>query len=127
VIEVYLPQSSGTKQLHLLVGQREFVEKRSAGFYSIPQSFALRQNYPNPFNPATVIRYELPVAGKVTLRLYNVLGAEILALAEEAPHEPGYYEKVVDLRAFASGIYFYRLSVSGGQSFAQTKKMVLTK
>lgn len=126
-LEIYLPHSTGIKQLNLLVGDKKFVEENSAGFYSIPQTFALRQNYPNPFNPATVIRYELPVAGKVTLRLYNILGAEILALAEEAPHAPGYYEKVIDLRAFASGIYFYRLSVQGEQHFDRTRKMVLTK
>ncbi len=126
-LEIYLPHSTGIKQLNLLVGDKKFVEEKSAGLYSIPQTFALRQNYPNPFNPATVIRYELPVPGAVTLRIYNLLGAEILTVEKEVPCEAGYYEKVIDLRAFASGIYFYRLSMRGERSFAQTKKMVLAK
>lgn len=44
---------------------------------SLPQCFELNQNYPNPFNPETVIRYQLPVAGYVTLKVFDVLGKEI--------------------------------------------------
>jgi len=123
----YLPASTPTKQLALLVGDRAFLEENSGGLRAVPTTFALRQNYPNPFNPATVIRYELPVAGKVSLRIYNVLGAEILALAENYPHTPGYYEKVVDLSGLASGLYFYRLSIQGEQRFERTRKMVLAR
>jgi len=126
-LEIYLPHSTGMKQLNLIAGDKKFIEENSAGLYSIPRAFALHQNYPNPFNPATVIRYELPVPAAVTLRIYNLIGAEIYALEKDAPHEAGYYEKVVDLRDFASGIYFYRLTVQGEQHFERTRKMVLVK
>jgi len=138
-VEVRIPQESDTKNLVILVGKQDFVQSHTTGMRTIPQSFALQQNYPNPFwsgatspakgggNPTTVIRYELPVAGKVTLKLYNLLGTEVVTLENDEPREPGYYEKVVDLRNFASGIYFYRISVSGEKRFEATKKMILTK
>lgn len=138
-VEVRIPQESEMKNLVILVGKQDFVQSHTAGMRTIPQSFALHQNYPNPFwsgttspaksggNPSTVIRYELPVAGKVTLKLYNLLGNEVMTLENDEPREPGYYEKVVDLRNFASGIYFYRISVSGEKRFEMTKKMVLAK
>jgi len=126
-VEVRIPQETDTKKLTILVGKPDFVESHTTGLRAIPQSFALHQNYPNPFNPTTVIRYELPVAGKITLKLYNLLGKEVMILENDASHEPGYYERVVDLRSFASGIYFYRISVSGERRFEATKKMVLAK
>ena len=46
----------------------------------IPKTYALLQNYPNPFNPSTTIRFELPFSGFVTLKIYDVLGNEIITL-----------------------------------------------
>jgi hypothetical protein len=126
-IDVYLPKTSQTKSLILLVGDKTFIEEHSDGLQSIPASFALHQNYPNPFNPTTVIRYELPAAGKITLKIYNLLGNEVVTLEDKELREAGYYEQIVDLSNFASGIYFYRLSVSGEQRFAVTRKMVYAK
>jgi len=126
-IVVYLPQSTATKTLTILLGDKSFVEKHSAGLSAVPSSFALHQNYPNPFNPTTVIRYELPVAGKVTLKIYNLLGTEVTTLENDEPRDVGFYERVVDLRQFAAGIYFYRIEVRGEKRFEATKKMVFTK
>ena len=90
---------------------------------NIPDDYKLSQNYPNPFNPATKIFYSVPIRSKITLKLYDVLGNEIISLVDDVKN-PGKY--VVDFNAgsLASGIYYYRLST---ESFGKTMKMVLLK
>ena len=97
-----------------------------------PKDFILYQNYPNPFNPSTVINYELLVGGKVTLRIYDILGKEIATLVNEE-RSPGKYEIEFSIGQsvgsgfspdVSSGIYFYRLSVNG---YSETKSMILLK
>ena len=88
-----------------------------------PKEFVLYQNYPNPFNPSTVISYQLPVNGDVTLKVYDVLGNEIATLVNEEK-QPGVYEVEFDASSFASGMYLYKLQ-SG--TFVQTNKMILLK
>jgi hypothetical protein len=56
----------------------------------LPKSFQLKQNYPNPFNPSTEIKYELPRNSIVTVRIYNVLGAEVALLVNNEYKEAGY-------------------------------------
>lgn len=90
---------------------------------SVPTIFALDQNFPNPFNPATNIRYHLPHAGVVTLKVYNVLGKEIATLVSGA-QTIGSYAVAFNGAGLASGIYFYRLQAD---NFIETKKMVLLK
>jgi len=88
-----------------------------------PTEFRLSQNYPNPFNPSTKIKYQIPELSFVTLKVYDVLGSEILTLVnEEKP--AGYY--VADFYAsnLPSGIYFYRLQTG---FVSKSKKMVLMK
>ncbi len=95
---------------------------------SIPTEFSLSQNYPNPFNPSTVISYQLPVSGLVSLKIYDILGSEVATLVnEEKP--AGKYEVIFNVEthrdaSLASGVYFYRLQAG---SFIQTKKMLLVK
>ena len=85
--------------------------------------FSLSQNYPNPFNPNTVISFRLPVIGFVTLKVYDILGREVVTLVnEEKP--AGEYEVEFDGSALTSGIYFYRLKAG---EFSETKKMILLK
>jgi hypothetical protein len=98
----------------------------------LPKEFALHQNYPNPFNPTTSITYELPKSASVTLKIYNLLGAEVRTLVTET-QGAGYYQVVWDGRnnagsSVASGIYTYRLTAnSDTKSFVQTHKMILMK
>lgn len=99
-------------------------------------SYALYQNYPNPFNPGTVISWQSPVSGMVTLKVYDILGNKIATLVNEEK-QPGVYEVEFNInsdagRKLSSGIYFYQLKVRGsetssGQGFIETKKMVLIK
>jgi tetratricopeptide (TPR) repeat protein len=91
---------------------------------SIPLEFSLAPNFPNPFNPATAIHYALPQAGKVTLRIFNVLGEQVRVLVDE--HKPaGQYTEVWEGKnsqgkTVASGIYLYQISYLSSELFAQT-------
>jgi hypothetical protein len=88
-----------------------------------PQSYALHQNYPNPFNPSTVIGYDIPASGYVSLKVYDMLGRERATLLG-ADQAVGYHQVTFDAANFASGTYFYRLQ-SGG--YTATKKLTLLK
>ncbi|MBT8380686.1 MAG: T9SS type A sorting domain-containing protein [Ignavibacteria bacterium] len=83
--------------------------------------FKLYQNFPNPFNPRTIIKYKITELTFATLKVFDVLGNEIVALVnEEKPI--GTYEVEFDGTELPSGIYFYQLKDG---NFAETKKMVL--
>ena len=89
----------------------------------VPRLFTLFQNYPNPFNPSTMLRYDVPCATHVSLRVYTMLGQEVVTLVNEE-QQPGYKSVVFAADRFASGVYFYRL-VAG--TFVAVKKMVVVK
>ncbi len=89
----------------------------------IPKEYALEQNYPNPFNPSTIIRYQIPIEGKVTLKIYNVLGREVATVVDEQK-AAGSYRVDVKSDGLASGVYFYKLQAG---AFTDVKKMVLMK
>ncbi len=89
----------------------------------IVKEFKLSQNYPNPFNPSTKINWQSPVSGHQTLKIYDVLGNEVVTLVNEY-RNAGSYETDFNASSLSSGIYFYRLSLG---SFIQTKKMLLIK
>lgn len=94
-----------------------------------PENFALQQNYPNPFNPSTRIQFALPARSDVTLKVYNLLGEEILTLLEEEK-PAGVHNVMFDGENFTSGVYFYRLHATNsqnGKSFKQTRKLMLLK
>ncbi len=91
-------------------------------------SFVLAQNYPNPFNPHTAISYEIPAAGRVSLRIFNAAGQLIRTLVD-GEQQPGLSRVDWDGRndngsEVASGIYFYRLETTG---HSDLKKMVLLR
>jgi hypothetical protein len=92
-----------------------------------PGKFLLSQNYPNPFNPSTKIIYEIPStsAGQIraTLKIYDILGIEIITLADEQK-TAGLYEVIWNAGKMPSGIYYYQL-IAG--EFTETKKMILIK
>ncbi len=90
---------------------------------SAPVEFALKQNYPNPFNPSTTISYQLPVSGKVIMKVYNALGIEVATLVNENK-EAGSYNINFNASNLSSGVYIYKLSAG---SFVSTKKMILLK
>jgi hypothetical protein len=89
----------------------------------IPSKFYLLQNYPNPFNPSTTIKYQMPKPGLVTLKVYDILGKEIINLVNENKIA-GFYEVNFDASKLPSGIYIYQLKVN---DFVSNKKMILLK
>jgi len=97
------------------------VEKAAAG--TLPSAYSLSQNYPNPFNPSTAISYQLPAAGHVSLKVFDLLGREIATLVH-GNLSAGTHTVQWDASSQPSGVYMYRLEVNGA---SQTKKMVLTK
>jgi len=91
----------------------------------IPSQFYLSQNYPNPFNPSTVISYRLSATSKVSLKVYDLLGREVVTLVNEE-EQPGVYNSQFSIQnsQLPSGVYFYRLQAG---DFSETKKMILIK
>ena len=91
----------------------------------LPISFSLDQNYPNPFNPETVIGFHLPIAGHVTLKVFDFLGKEIATLVNEFK-QPGNYNSKFSIHNYqlSTGVYFYQLKA--GQ-FVSTKKLLFVK
>jgi len=88
-----------------------------------PVQFNLQQNYPNPFNPSTVISYELPVAGNVTLTVYNSLGETVKTLVN-GQMESGIHQVTFNASDLPSGLYLYELKTG---SHTSVKKMLLMK
>jgi hypothetical protein len=99
----------------------------------VPSDYRFTQNYPNPFNAGTNLQYGLPYAGKVKLEIFNILGQRVANLIDNEEQSEGNYTISWDGMTMtgnlaSSGIYFYRIIVSGNQgSFAQTKKMIVIK
>lgn len=89
----------------------------------IPNYYSLSQNYPNPFNPSTSIKFTLPKAEIVSLKVYDVLGKEVAVLVNELK-QPGVYDVDFNGSNLASGIYFYRIEAG---EFTSVKKLMLVK
>ncbi len=90
---------------------------------STPKSFELGQNYPNPFNPVTNIKFSIPKAGFVTLKIYDITGKLVETyLEDDVP--AGYYNAEINASTYSSGVYFYTLTSTG---YTETKRMVVVK
>ncbi len=89
----------------------------------IPDNFSLSQNYPNPFNPSTTINFTIPNSEFVTLKIYNILGSEVVTLVNENL-SAGSYRFNFNAQGLASGIYLYELNAG---NFREIKKMNLLK
>jgi serine protease AprX len=90
----------------------------------VPATYSLSQNFPNPFNGQTIIRYELPVASKVELAIYNVLGQRVQTLIDGVENSGTNLQVVFHPQNLPSGVYFYRITTP---SFTATRKMVLIR
>lgn len=90
---------------------------------NLPIKYELAQNYPNPFNPTTTISYSIPHNGLVQLKIFDVLGNEVISLVNKEQMR-GNHKIVFNAYNLSSGIYFYRLH-SGG--YIETKKFILLK
>ncbi len=96
-----------------------------------PSALILDQNFPNPFNPTTTIKYDLPTDSPVRLKVYDILGREVLSLVDGV-ETAGRHEVTLNASDLSSGVYFYRLKArqkEGGQAgdFTDTKRLLLLK
>ena len=89
----------------------------------LPAEYSLNQNFPNPFNPDTKIQYALPEDNYVTIKIYDVLGKEVITLINELK-SAGRYNVTFNGESFSSGIYYYKID-SG--NFSQVRKMILIR
>ena len=101
-------------------GGLSFVDERKD---HIPGNYLLYRNFPNPFNPSTIIKYSLPQASHIIIKVYNTTGNEITNLIDKM-QGPGSYGIRWDGSKYPSGIYFYRMTAG---DFNSTGKMVLLK
>jgi len=90
---------------------------------NIPTGYSLKQNYPNPFNPSTIIKYELPKNGIVTLKVYDLIGKETAILVNKYM-TAGEYSATFNASQLPSGVYFYKLTLNGTSI---VKKMMVVK
>jgi hypothetical protein len=121
--------SEHPKSLKLVVGKKDFVKEKLGLTQLIPTHYEISQNFPNPFNPVTTIRYGLPQAGRVSLKIYNLLGEEVAMLVNEEQKAAGYHVAIWNGKdgsgnAVASGVYVYRLHA---ENFSSSRKLALVK
>jgi outer membrane protein assembly factor BamB len=86
-------------------------------------NYTLEQNYPNPFNSTTNIKYSISQSGRVSIKVFDLLGRELATLLDRY-QEAGSYDLIFQADNLASGIYFYQLQVG---NFVDTKKLILLK
>jgi hypothetical protein len=94
-----------------------------SGNNAVPNKFSLMQNYPNPFNPSTTIRYSVPSKEQVTIKVYDMMGREVMILVNGI-REAGSYDAVLDASGLTSGIYYYEMKAG---EFTDVKKLLLVK
>jgi hypothetical protein len=99
----------------------------------VPLSFGLQQNYPNPFNPSTTIELSVPEQSHLAMKIFDVLGREVVALLD-GERAPGIYRISWDGKngggvPVQSGVYYCRLiaRTQAGQVFTQTRRMTVVK
>ncbi|MBI5059637.1 VCBS repeat-containing protein [candidate division KSB1 bacterium] len=89
----------------------------------VPREFGITSIYPNPFNPTAVVEFMLPRTGAATVRLYDVAGRLVRALADDV-QTAGLHRIAVDGSDLTAGVYFVHLRADGQNS---TRKVVLLK
>ena len=115
------PSLYAYRRVIINVSDNTSIEKLESNM--IPKTFKLHQNYPNPFNPETAFSYELPNNSFVTLKIYNILGQEVITLVDEK-QPAGKYHLQWNASNFPSGVYLYNLHAGG---FTEIKKMLLLR
>jgi hypothetical protein len=105
-------------------GSFEYYELSSEVIVKSPETFSLSQNYPNPFNPVTNILFNIAEPGKVSLKIYNVLGNEVATLLNNELNA-GNHNVIFNAVDLSSGVYYYRVDVEG--KFVETRQMILLK
>jgi len=104
-------------------GSESYSKVIEVNLVELPLSIMLEQNYPNPFNPKTNIKFSIPQKQFVSLKVFNILGKEIITLVNEELNS-GNYLKVFNANNLSSGVYFFQLQAGETRL---VKKMNLIK
>ncbi|GJQ21662.1 MAG: hypothetical protein HBSIN02_20170 [Bacteroidia bacterium] len=95
---------------------------------ALPTTYAVQQNYPNPFNPETTIRFQIPEAARVSLKVFDLLGREVATLVNDEMdvgfHSVTWNGRNLYGQQVASGVYFFRIEAG---SFVETRRMLLVR
>ncbi len=89
----------------------------------IPDSYELYQNYPNPFNPSTTIKFDLPVAGEISLKVYDITGRLVSTLIE-GHRSAGSHRVIMNASGLSTGVYIYQIRTS---QYSAVRKFTLIK
>ena len=89
-----------------------------------PREFQLMQNYPNPFNPTTMVKFSVPATGQASMKVYNMVGQEVVTLFDGVAEAGRYYAVPFNAADLASGVYFYRLVT---EKKTDVRRMMLVK
>jgi hypothetical protein len=121
------PDTTGNEQNQLgkvyVYSHKKIDGIHNEGKSPTPHMFRLLQNYPNPFNPSTTIRYQIPKAARVVLKVYDVLGREVMTLVDRN-QEVGEHSVRLNGQNLAGGLYLYRLEALGK---VMVKKLLLLR
>lgn len=90
---------------------------------ALPNTLRLLPNYPNPFNPSTVIRYELPESGKVSVSVFDITGKQVARLLD-GEQKAGHHKIAFSANNLGSGVYFVKLATAKEQTF---RKIMLVR
>jgi hypothetical protein len=96
--------------------------------FAIVDRFVIEQNYPNPFNPATTIKFTIPTAAKVSIKVYDMMGSEVADLLNK-DLAAGAHQADFNASNFASGSYIYTITATSvdGKMYKESRKMQLLK
>jgi len=99
---------------------------------NLPEEFHFYQNYPNPFNPSTSIKFEMPERSEISVKVYNILGKEIITLIEKefspGSHTIDWEAKDSKGQLLPSGVYLIRFNaINSSSNYSKTIKTVLIK
>jgi uncharacterized protein (DUF2141 family) len=126
LITVYSNSTTSDIDLYLTRESITDVPFETAGTY--PKEFDLFPNYPNPFNPTTTIKYQVPKASFVTIKVYNVMGEEIATLLKEdvqaGAHQLVWETRNMNDSELSSGVYIYSMQAG---DFRESRKMMLIR
>ena len=118
-----LTDDSGAYDQDTIAISVELPSAINSGNKSMPETFDLKENFPNPFNPQTTIRYQLPEASQVTIKVYDLNGQLVDVLVNKR-QAAGYYTVRFNAQTHASGVYFYVMKTN---NFVKVRKMMLLK
>lgn len=122
--ELTLKSREGEREIIIRVekaGSNNFQGKLN---FDEKENIILKQNFPNPFNPTTSIRFVLPNTSEVTLKIYNMNGADVATLIENKNLSQGINEVEFNAGDLPSGIYIYSLNAD---NYTENRKMILLK